>query len=134
MLRPHAAPKLMCAHRGLVFQLFAQITVGRDISERVNGIEPSSSAWKADALAVVLYPHYSLLRKSENRIRLLMHYFIITLGMVITTFTAWYGTCTWCGCVFLCRWGFCIAHPPRASGYTDGQTHAFLSNIFIKVT
>lgn len=26
------------------------------ILERVNGIEPSSSAWKADALTVVLYP------------------------------------------------------------------------------
>lgn len=24
--------------------------------ERVNGIEPSSSAWKADALAIMLYP------------------------------------------------------------------------------
>ena len=57
MLRPYAAPKLMCAHRGLVFQLFAHITVGRDISEQVNGIEPSSSAWKADALAVVLHLH-----------------------------------------------------------------------------
>ena len=41
MLRPHAAPKLMCAHRGLVFQLFAHITVGRDISERDIGIEPT---------------------------------------------------------------------------------------------
>lgn len=26
------------------------------IVERVKGIEPSSSAWKADALAIVLYP------------------------------------------------------------------------------
>ena len=67
MLRPHAAPKLMCAHRGLVFQLFAQITVGRDISERVIGIEPTSSAWKADALAVVLYPHNDLLYQYPRR-------------------------------------------------------------------
>ena len=56
MLRPHAASKLMCAHRGLVFQFFAHITIGRDISERVIGIEPTSSAWRADALTVVLYP------------------------------------------------------------------------------
>ena len=43
--------------------------------ERVIGIEPTSSAWKADALAVVLYPH-----------SLLMRYFTTTLGMVVTTF------------------------------------------------
>ena len=45
-------------------------------------------------------PHM-LSRDCINRITLLMHYFIITLGMMITTFAAWYGTCTWCGCVFL---------------------------------
>ena len=67
MLRPHAAPKLMCAHRGLVFQLFAQITVGRDISERVIRIELTSSAWRADVLTVVLYP---LMLEPPDRIEL----------------------------------------------------------------
>ena len=42
------------------FPTFAQITVGRGIYERVIGIEPTSSAWKADALTVVLYPQISV--------------------------------------------------------------------------
>jgi hypothetical protein len=56
-----------------------------------------------------------LSRNRINRITLLMHYFMFRLGNLKTTFTAWYGTCAWCGCVFLYRWGFCIAHPPSAS-------------------
>lgn len=35
--------------------------------ERINGIEPSSSAWKADALTVVLYSQMWTLRGLNPR-------------------------------------------------------------------
>ena len=38
--------------------VFINFTTGQ---ERVIGIEPTSSAWKADALTVVLYPHGQVL-------------------------------------------------------------------------
>lgn len=34
--------------------------------ERVIGIEPTSSAWKADALTVVLYPHNAFLGSNKR--------------------------------------------------------------------
>ncbi len=73
-----------------------------------------------------------LSRFNINRITLLMHYFISRLGNLKTTFTAWYGTCTWCGCVFLYRWGFCIAHPPSASESHGSLTIA--NNVNLRLT
>ena len=38
--------------------------------EQIIGIEPTSSAWKADALTVVLYLHWSRIAESNRHIQL----------------------------------------------------------------
>ena len=57
---------------GLVASVGFQCTL---IREQVNGIEPSSSAWKADALTVVLHLHGQVPGFTPTFYNLIIHQF-----------------------------------------------------------